>query len=256
MRFRPAGLAARFKEFKRGDMAALEAVIESESERLFDYLMRMTGQMSRSHETVLEVCQSVKAVADEHEDLQEFLVVFYKTARKFSIDIWNADTSRLENSAYGAPMGAKPDKDFALMLALESIVRSLPPKQREILILHERLGFSPDEIAEITSYGMSDVEEIFAQALGVAEAALTGDAEKVPALMTKLLPFPVPQSDDITTQNLSMVFKDLKKSSKSTPGGVLKLLFWILAFAAIGWCVARYEIVIEMAQTLLSRFEG
>lgn len=137
------------------------------------------------------------------------------------------------------------------MVALEHIIRSLPPKQREILLLHERLGFSPDEIAEITSYAIGDVEEIFAQALGVTESALAGEAEKVPEFMTKIHAFPIPESDEQVTQNLSMVFKDLKKSSKSAPGGVFKLLIVALLAGMIGLGLFHYESTMNILSRLL-----
>ncbi len=236
----------RFKAFKSGDDDALEELLQSEKNRLFDYIMRMTGQLSRSLDATTETINVVMPVADHEESLEDLLVVLYKTARNFSLDIWNADTSRLENSAYGTSNVDKGDKSISSLLALEHIIRSLPPKQREILILHERLGFSPDEIADITSYPVGEVEEIFAQALGVTEAALTGDAEKVPEFMTKIYSFPIPEADEQVTQNLSMVFKDLKKSSKSTPGGVLKLMMGILLVIMIGLAMTHYESTIQI----------
>jgi DNA-directed RNA polymerase specialized sigma24 family protein len=250
MRYRPPELRARFKAFKSGDDDALEEILQSEKTRLFDYIMRMTGQLSRSWDATNETINVVMPVADHEESLEDLLVVLYKTARNFSLDIWNAETSRLENGSYGTSIGGKVDKTVTMLLALEHIVRSLPPKQREVLILHERLGFSPDEIADITSYPIGDVEEIFAQALGVTEAALTGDAEKVPEFMTKLHAFQIPEAEEQVTQNLSMVFKDLKKSSKSSPGGVFKLFMGLILVMMMGIGVTHYESLMQM----LSRF--
>ena len=253
MRYRPAELTARFKAFKSGDNDALDDLLESEKTRLFDFIMRMTGQVTRSSDTANETISAVIPVAYNEETLEDLLVVLYKTARNFSLDIWNADTSRLENGSYGAPLAGKFDKTSASLMALENIVRSLPPKQREILLLHERLGFSPDEIADITSYPIGDVEEIFAHALGITESALAGDAEKVPDYMTRLHPFPVPVSEEQVTQNLSMVFKDLKKSSRSTSGGFLKLLLGIFILSILGYGVANYEVVLELFSKVHNR---
>jgi DNA-directed RNA polymerase specialized sigma24 family protein len=252
MQYRPPELRARFKAFKSGDDDALEELLQSEKTRLFDYMMRMTGQLTRSLDITNETINVLAPVADHEETFEDLLVVLYKTARNFSLDIWNADTSRLENGAYSASPAAKLDKNLTSLIALEHIIRSLPPKQREILLLHERLGFSPDEIAEITSYPIGDVEEIFAHALGVTEAALTGEAEKVPEFMTKIHAFPIPEVDEQVTQNLSMVFKDLKKSSKSTPGGVFKLLIAVLLAGMIGLGLFQYE----ATMTILSRLFG
>ena len=194
-------------------------------------------------------------MADKEESFQDFLVVLYKTARNFAIDAWNVDTSRLENSAYEASKSVdskNQDKQLPMLVSLEHILRSLAPKQREILILHERFGFAPDEIAEITGMGSSDVEEVFAQALAIVESAMPGNASMVPELVTKLRLFPIPQNDVETTQNLSLVFKNLKKSSKGTPSAWFRLLGGLLVIAGIGIAIWKYELVMDFFLKLIS----
>lgn len=253
MRYRPAELEKRFKSLKAGQMEDGDAIFASEKERLFDYLMRMTGQVSKSADTCMEAINAVSPVADQEESLQDLLVLLYKTARNFTIEIWNAETHRLENEAYAPVTGAKADKNVPALIALEHVVRSLPPKQREILLLHERFGFSPDEVAEITGYGVGDVEEIFAQALGITESALAGNAEMVPEFMTKLYSFPLPEESSMGTQNLSMVFKDLKKSSRRASGSWFKLIFGLALIAGIAYIVWKYELVVEIVEQYISR---
>jgi DNA-directed RNA polymerase specialized sigma24 family protein len=252
MRYRPVEIEKYFKSFKEGQMESLDEIFASENERLFDYLMRMTGQVSKSAETATEAINALAPVADREESLQDLLVLLYKTARNFTIEIWNADTSRLENAAYEAILNGRPDKTTVGLTTLEHVLRSLPPKQREILILHERFGFSPDEIAEITGYGLGDVEEIFAQALGITESAFAGNAELVPELMTKLYSFPFPDENSMNTQNLSVVFKNLKKSSRRSSGGWLKLIVGLVFISGIAFAIWRYELVIDFLKKFLS----
>lgn len=252
MRYRPADLERHFKAFKSGDLDAIDVILNSEKDRLFDYIMRMTGQLNRSMSTTEEVIGVVTPVAEREETLQELLVLLYKTARNFTIEIWNAETSRLENSAYTLVAGGKPVKHADDLLALEHVVRSLPAKQREVLLLRERFGFSPDEIAELTGYATADVEEIFAQALGITESALPGFAERVPELMTQILPFEMPEDTTMATQNLSMVFKDLKKSSRSTPGGWMKLIVRLLVVGVFIYCVMNYELILEFSKRYIA----
>ena len=253
MRYRPVQLSSLFKKFKDGDSEALESILSSEKERLFDFLMRMTGQLIGSTDASTEAVNKMHALADKEDTLQDFLVLLYKTARGIAIEIWNADTSRLENSAYDTEELGLKEKTKQIYLALEHVIRSLPAKQREVLLLHERLGFSPDEIAEITGYGHSDVEEFFAQALGVTEAALSGDADKVPEMMTKILTFPMLDESNDGTQNLSLVFRDLKKSSRATPGGWFRLLLGLGFLSALAYAAWHHELVFEFAQAIFKQ---
>jgi DNA-directed RNA polymerase specialized sigma24 family protein len=249
MRYRPAILEKQFKSFKDGQMEVIEEILASERERLFDYLIRMTGQLSKSMDTSIEASNVVGAVADHEESLQELLVVLYKTARNFAIDAWNADTSKLENIAYESEKSAEKK---LIMISLEHVLRSLAPKQREILLLHERYGFAPDEICEITSFSMSDVEETFALTLGIVESAMSGNSNSVPELMTKLQVFPLPESNSDTTQNLSLVFKNLKKSSRRTPSAWLRLLLWILLVSGTVLSVWKYDYILKIFSEYLS----
>jgi len=243
MRFRPTQLKSLFGKFKEGDPEALEAILSSEKDRLFDYLMRMTGQVSRSVETLSESINGIFPVADQEENFQDFLVLLYRTARSFAIEDWNADTSRLENVAYSSSDTGLSEKMTLQILELERVLRSLPAKQREVILLRLRYGFSLDEIAGISSYPLSDVEEFLAQGLSVTEAALGSD--KIPDYMVKLLSFPIPDDQNDGTQNLSLIVRDLKKSSKSTPGGVFRLLVGVMVLGSILYAAWRHEKVFE-----------
>lgn len=227
MRYRPASLLQKYVDYKAGDLDALNEIFASEKPRLFDFLIRMTGQQTKSLDTVDEAILVVGPALDLEDSLQELLVLLYKTARNFTIENWNSDTSRLENSAY-TQHGAPVDRNTPTLVALEHVVRQLHPKQREVFLLHERFGFSPDEVAEIVGNSVGDVEELFAGALGAADAAMPGDAERIPELMTLLKGFPVPDSEVVDTQNLSLVFKNLKKSSKSTSSGWITTAGWLI----------------------------
>lgn len=255
MRYRPAELEKQFKVFKDGQIDVIEEILASERERLFDYLMRMTGQLSKSADTATEATNVVGAVADKEESLQDLLIVLYKTARNFAVDAWNADTSRLENSAYDDEKSGdarKNDKQLPLLIALEQVLRSLAPTQREILLLRERYGFAPDEICEITSFSMSEVEETFAVTLNIVESAMSGSANAVPELIAKLRVFPIPEGDTDTTQNLSLVFKNLKKSSRRTPSAWLRLFMWLMFFALLAVLFWKYELVMEFLSRSLN----
>ena len=95
-----------FKRFKAGDGTSLLDLLESEREGLYDYLLRMTGQVSRSSDTVDEVYQSLTETDETLNAIEscvDLRICLYKTARKFNADIWNADTAKLVNSLLEGP---------------------------------------------------------------------------------------------------------------------------------------------------------
>lgn len=209
MFFRPQDLTNDFKAFKNGDMDGLSAILKLERERLFDYVMRMTGQLAKSAEVTEETLSSIEQSADDSDSLQELLILIYKTARKFAIDVWSAETPKLENSAYAGAQG----KDIQNLIVLEGLIRSLPPLQREVLLLKERFGFAVDEVSEISGLASSDVELFFAQAMGALERNAPALEQHLPELIGRLSLFERPKYDGPETQNLSLIMNDFRKTN-------------------------------------------
>lgn len=232
MQFRPSHLSKEFKNFKNGDVDALAEILRSERDRLFDYVMRMTGQLIKSADIAEETMNTVEQHADDCDTLEELLVLCYKTARNFAVDVWNADTSKLENSSYA---GAQGRENLALV-QLESVIRCLPPEQREVLILRERFGFALDEVAEIMVLPVADVEIMFAKALGIVEGNLPEQpSQKIPELLSRLHPFTKQLNDGPETQNLSLIMNDFRKTNRIATSGwgwARFLVFLLLCGAA------------------------
>lgn len=241
-----------FARGKKGEIEAFEAVLSSESGRLFDYLMRMNGQISRSYEIMQESLNGVRHIADQKEDLQDLMVLLYKTARSFSIEIWNADTSKLENSAYLSGAGAELDSRTAAQLVeLEKVLRSLPAKQREAVLLKVRYGFADEDIVAITGYSVDDVQEFLSHSMSVLESATDLNSQKVANLMIQLLFFPIPDQGDHGTQNLSLVVRDLKKSSKSVRIGLIRVVTGIVLLIIISFVTLNYRLISDYLKLIL-----
>lgn len=242
MKFRPETFSKNFADFKAGDRDGLVAILQSEKDRLFDYLMRMTGQVARSQ----DISEETVAVVEDHaagvETLEELLVLIYKTGRNFSQDIWNADTSKLENGSYNL----QTSKDQLPLVQLEVVLRSIPPEQREILLLRERYGFTFDEVAEISVTSSVEVEGLFARCLGQIEAQLPEYADDVPGFFCRLHLFPRPAADGHETQNLSHLMSDFRRTSamSDTRGKWLRRAVWIVVIVVI--YIYRLEIVTQI----------
>jgi DNA-directed RNA polymerase specialized sigma24 family protein len=231
MKFRPETFSKNFADFKAGDRDGLTAILQSEKDRLFDYLMRMTGQVARSLDISEETIAVVEDHASEVETLEDLLVLIYKTGRNFSQDIWNADTSKLENSSYNL----QSSKDQLPLVQLEVVLRSIPPEQKEIILLRERYGFALDEVAEISVTSSLEVESLFAKCLGQIEAQLPEYAENVPGFFCRLHLFPRPSADGHQTQNLSHLMSDFRRTSAmaDTRGVWVWRVIWLGVFLVI-----------------------
>jgi hypothetical protein len=106
---RDPGASAReklFKKFKGGDDRALIDLLENERPQLYDYLMRMTGQISRSFESVSEVFQSVSEGSDkdEFDSADELRILLYTTGH-LECRYGQASQSGRGNDGWGARNG-------------------------------------------------------------------------------------------------------------------------------------------------------
>lgn len=249
---RPRELTSLFKNFKKGDAEALEAIIQNEKAWLFDYLIRMTGQVSKSVDVMQEAINVMIPVADQEEELQDLLVLLYRTARSFAMDVWNADTSKLENSAYTGTDQHLQEPGILELVEIERVLRSLPAKQREVILLHLRYKFTLADVSDITGYDEDDVKEYFDQGKNVLTAALGVTLERASLSFLKLKVFSVPDETSDGTQNLSMVVRDLKKSSKSTPGGIVRLFTGIILLGLIAYLIVNHQMVFDYLETISS----
>ncbi|MCX6124999.1 MAG: hypothetical protein NTV34_09670 [Proteobacteria bacterium] len=246
MFFRSQQLLKEFADFKNGDPDGLLMILKSERARVFDYTMRMTGQLIRSAEVTDEALSSIELATDEPDTLQELLVLIYKTSRTFAIDVWNADTTKLENSAYAGLQG----KDIQAFGQIEAIIRAIQPSHREVLLLRDRYGFALDEVAEIMGMGSSDVELIFAQALSMVENEAPELTPRMSEILRRMEVFARPENDGPSTQNLSLIMQDFRKSNSlgSSPWRMVRVGVLILSIIAL-WNF-RIEVYAFLGATL------
>ena len=237
---RSDALVKAFKSFHSGRDEALQQILAAERPRIFDYVMRMTAHQAKASETVREALDSLEPVADSAETLDELVIMMYKTARNFAIDVWNVDTSKLENSLYESHQ--PPTKDTPTLLAVEHAVRALAPPQREALLLVERFWFKPEEVGEIMGISATDAEILFAQAQGSIENTVNAIRANLHEMMNKLRPFPEPEQDTMATQNLSMIMNDFKKTDRLGRSRRKWIWLGILVAAAVAGYLYQQEL--------------
>ncbi len=207
-----------YKRFKGGDPRALAELFEGERNELYDYLMRMTGQIAKSSDTVDEVFLSLtEETLESVATFGEFKTMLFATARRFVSEVWNADTSRLMNAAVdglhetGAKVGEGLPAERERHRPFDRAVRALPGREREIVLLKARSSFNDLEIATIMGIPINQVEtlanaafaRVSAECSGLNTASLMGTIARMPH-------HPEPVRSSQRTINLSMVMQDIK----------------------------------------------
>jgi len=116
---------------------------------LFDYCMRMTGDVMKASALVQDACQALaESISgggriESSEDARAFL---FREARILAAESWRAETPALRNPALAVD-GARPD-----LVRLDELLRSLPGEQREAILLVERYKFPPQVAVHIAGF--------------------------------------------------------------------------------------------------------
>jgi DNA-directed RNA polymerase specialized sigma24 family protein len=217
-----------FKKYAAGRTNILPEFLSNERLYLYDYLMRMIGQMSRAYDTVEEVFAIVQSILDRSDTYEDFQIVLFKTGRNFCRDVWDSDTNKLANEAYGAhPVGS-----MQALVKLEHALRALPPRTREIVLLKGRYGLSSEGTSEITGLPPSEVEQMYARSIFELEASLPELTNRLEQMLVGLQNFPQPSVVTGTTQNLSDIMHDFQKTSRFSTTRSLRLVAGILIICA------------------------
>ncbi len=233
-----ASIEAREKDFRRlklGKGLSLYDLLEVERQDLYDYLLRMTGQISRSDETVDEVFQAfTEDMLESIQSYNELKISLFVTARKFNADIWSADTAKLINLA----LEPLDDKKVELQRFIETDVRvrSLPAKDREVLILGVRQKFAREDIKEITGFSLTEIDGALERA-----QAIVSDVELVRTMPSH----PLPVRSRQETQNLSIVMRGIKTKPVGVWSPVRIAVIVLVVALAVVWLVAGDKLVLK-----------
>lgn len=230
-----------FRKFRGGETSALVEILESERHSLYDYMMRMTGQVQKSSETIEEVYVSLNEnVLTELQTYEDLRLLLYTTTRKFSADVWNANTSMLENSGIlenvdSDPLGEEGLSQLKFQQDLDRGLRALKPFEREVVYLRLVVGVAFSEISDVVGNSQDAVENGYASAVKVLSESIGKNQDEIEDGLHRLCKHPMPPRTSPATVNLSMVMEGIK----TKPSGVwsIKRTVFLLVFAAL---VASY----------------
>jgi DNA-directed RNA polymerase specialized sigma24 family protein len=230
-------LAETFQLYLNGDDDALIAITESERRYLFDYLLRMTGQVSRSKESIDEAIRAVSATAANFTSLRSLIAKLYNTSRNFIADIWNADTAELVNRGFefdeeqNLPAGEELQK----LIRVDRCLQQMPGTDREVIILRGIAGFSDIELAGLFNVDVKLVRDKLtsastklAERAGIEPDHIWNQVEKLPL-------HPIPDISKQSTLALSQMIGEVDRTNKGFPSArrwiivaalVLGLMIW------------------------------
>ncbi len=208
----------------------VRGLLEEESHNLYDYLMRMTGQMERSAETCEEVVRVITKWVEQEPAVSYKLIrkKFYMTARSFNADIWQGDVENLENKAYSDDQNANANALRLQFLALEKLMNQMDGFEREIILLKVKYGFDSQEIKDLTKL-TEDVDPVLSKSL--ASIQLQESGADIRDQIAAIPLHPKPESVTHHTQALSQLMRDLK--SRRSPQANLALIFGGLGVALV-----------------------
>jgi RNA polymerase sigma-70 factor (ECF subfamily) len=159
------------QRWRRGDAAAVAALVERWQEPVGRFLLRLTGRPDRVADLCQEVFLRVLRAAPRYRDEGRFSSWLFQIALNVA-----RDAARRKKSAPGPlPDGDEPGDSRPplvhecerreLARAVACAVAELPPPQREVLALRHDQGMNFEEMARVLKTPASTLKSRFAAAL-------------------------------------------------------------------------------------------
>lgn len=147
----------RFKRFKDGKEDGLIELFDAERTRLYDYVVRMTGDEDAARETIDQLWEQMKEDQPDILSLGEWRQYVLSAARHFNRDRWNATTKQLENATIRDELarGKGDNETLQFMADVDKALQSLPGPEREVILLR----FQNNLVAEDVCIVMETTEE-------------------------------------------------------------------------------------------------
>ena len=168
--------------YRRGDVAAFEALLDRHRAGVYRFLARFVGERARAEDLSQECWMRVVAAAPRWRERGRFKAWLYGVARNLATDEARRAVHRRHDAletttawqGVAAP-GAAPDDlaaDALLRPALARAIAALPPEQREVFLLREYEDVPFAEIADITGAPLPTVKSRMRYALEALRRAV------------------------------------------------------------------------------------
>ena len=225
-----------FLAWKQGNQDALVELLVVERAYLFDYLIRMTGDRSRSEDAVFEITQLMPKQAVQYATYAQCRKYLFKAVRESCLDIWNSDTALLtEDLRTFKGDGSLKDKIVPFAAALRSLAGPL----RECVLLVHRLHFDIVDAAEIMGESVEKVKSGEVQTIKALLTGVAGSPQEAVNLLGRLPLFDWPIVSG-HTQDIHDLVANVRERSREKLYKLAMTLLVIFIILASAWLVSRY----------------
>ena len=164
---------------RRGDVEAFNLLVSRWEKRVFNYLLRLTGNpddsLDLSQDVFLKAFQNIRKL----DDAARFGPWLFRIAHNEAYSMFRkrrpeADVDEIQPEATetGITVGGSPVFPMELSLAVAAALERLSPEQREAVVLKIYQGFKFEEMAEVLDCPVSTVKSRLYTALDLLKAEL------------------------------------------------------------------------------------
>ncbi len=156
------------QRYLAGDASAFQTILERHGQRIYNFIVRQTGDRQGAQDLVQEVFLRVVRRAHTFRGQSKFTTWLFTIARNLCVDqarkavhrrvVLNDEPLRrdsddgatlLDRAKDGGPLPDKGTRDRRFRAALEQALGRLPGEQREVFLMREIKGLKFREIAEV-----------------------------------------------------------------------------------------------------------
>ena len=153
----------------QGDMAALGRLAERHGSRVRAFSYRVLGDWHKAEDVAQETFLRLRQAARRYEPQARFSTWLYRIVYNLSIDQQrravrgpvSLEAAQIEQEE---PSTGDSLETAELARQVQNAVNGLPPRQRQVILLHRYEGLSHGEISEVTGWSKSAVESLLVRA--------------------------------------------------------------------------------------------
>lgn len=144
-----------WQAFCQGDDSAMERLYHRHSPALFSFCLYLCGDRTKSEDIVQDSFMSLMAQREGNKISRSVRSWLFATARNLVYNLSRRISHQSLDSLSEDHLATNINPDINLII--DRIISSLPPDERELLLLREHQGFSVSDIAQMLNLSKENV---------------------------------------------------------------------------------------------------